>query len=308
MLFDEVLSVFEEMDRKNLLICDATFGGGGHTSGFLDRLPHSRVVAFDQDPSAAPRAEAVEASYGERFRFIPENFESIPEDEELGKGFDGALFDLGVSSFQLDEGNRGFSFREDAAVDMRMDPRVGISAAEFLETADESELVEAVRDFGVEKRWRTVVAAIIQARGTGALQTTHRLAQLIEDTLGRAPAYLKGRKTLRRHPATLTFQGIRIAVNRELEVMERAVPATFKLLKAGGRLAVISFHSLEDRFIKRIFRQFAGRPEHKNDSRPAEERQIQGKLLTTKAIQASDAELARNPRSRSARLRLIEKL
>lgn len=306
-LFEAVLSAFRPLRGRPALICDATFGGGGHTVGLLESLPDARVVGMDQDPAAVERGARVVARFGPRFRLIEGNFETLGMDSEIRGGLDGALFDLGVSSFQFDDGSRGFSFREDAPIDMRMDTRQGRTGAAFLETATEAELVQAIRDFGEEKRWRAVVAAIVAARGTGVLQTTGGLAGLIEKTLGVMPAYLKGRRTVRKHPATLTFQGIRIAVNREIEVMECAIPQAFELLKPGGILAVISFHSLEDRFVKRYFRQLAGRPEHRLDSRSAHERQIQGSLLTTKAIQPDDAELASNPRSRSARLRVIQK-
>ena len=202
----------------------------------------------------------------------------------------------------------GFSFREDAPLDMRMDTRVGRTAAEFLETAAESELIEAIRDLGEEKQWRKVMEATLRARGTGRLERTASYASLIEETIGGGPKFRKGKRVQKIHPATLTFQGVRIAVNRELSVMEKAIPEAFSLLKQGGVLAVISFHSLEDRYIKRTFRRLAGRPEHRMDSRLQEERPVLAKMLNTKAIQPTEEEIERNPRSRSARLRVLRKL
>ncbi|MGB0372593.1 MAG: 16S rRNA (cytosine(1402)-N(4))-methyltransferase RsmH [Opitutales bacterium] len=307
-LFDEVLEAFHPLADKSLLICDATFGGGGHTRGLLNTLPKANLVGLDQDPDAIVRADEVKREFGERFEFVSTNFEHIGEVDTLEAGVDGVLFDLGVSSFQFDDGARGFSFREDAPLDMRMDTRVGRSAAEFLEDADEAELVEAVRDFGEEKQWRKVVSAIQFARGSGQLERTQSFASLIQETIGTPPRYRKGQRVNKIHPATLTFQGVRIAVNREISVMEKAIPAAFEILKPGGILAVISFHSLEDRFIKRIFRRFAGRPEHRYDSRLQEERPVQAEMINTKAIQPSQEEIQSNPRSRSARLRVLKRL
>ena len=307
-LFEEVLDAFRFIANAPALICDATFGGGGHTRGLLRMLPSLKLVGLDQDPDAEVRADAVKAEYAERFEFVATNFEHIDTVESLQSGVDGVLFDLGVSSFQFDDGARGFSFREDAPLDMRMDTRVGQSAAEFLETADEAELVEAIRDFGEEKQWRKVVQATMQARGTEALSRTQAYADLISDAFGPRPQFRKGKRVNKIHPATLTFQGIRIAVNREISVMETAIPKAFDLLKPGGVLAVISFHSLEDRFIKRTFRRLAGRPEGRFDSRLQDERPVLAEMVKTKAIKPTEEEITANPRSRSARLRVLKKL
>lgn len=280
---------------------DATFGGGGHARALLDSAPGVELVALDCDPAAARRAAEFEADYGDRFRFYHKNFGDLAE---LGEGgFSGALFDFGLSSFQLDEGSRGFSFRADAEADMRLDPENARTAAGFLEEADEADLVRAIRDFGEERHWRRVVRAILEARGTGRLRRTGSLAELIAETVGRGPP---GRRTI--HPATRSFQGIRIAVNDELGAIERALPAAFDRLLPGGTLAAISFHSLEDRLVKRFCRRMAGRPEHGADSRPQAERTVAATLPVTRPQTPSPEELEANPRSRSARLRAVRKL
>jgi len=298
-LLEETLDVLRPRAGAKLL--DATFGGGGHSRALLESAEGVKVVALDRDPAALPRAEALRGEFGERFVFHSMNFGDLGELED--DGFDGAFFDFGLSSFQLDDGERGFSFRSDAPADMRMNPSAGTSAAEFLETADESSLVRAVRDYGEEKRWRRVVHTILQARGSGRLQRTQSLAGLIGEAVG-APR--PGRKSV--HPATRTFQGIRIEVNDELSAIERGLPAAFDRLLSGGVLAAISFHSLEDRIVKRFCRRMAGRPEHGRDSRPQEERVALAEMPFTRPRKPSDAEIRRNPRSRSARLRALRKL
>ena len=240
------------------------------------------------------------SGYAGRFRFIDGNFESL---ERAGSGFAGILMDFGVSSFQLDDAARGFSFRNDAPADMRLDPRRGISAAEFLETADERDLVKAVRDFGEEQAWKRVVRAIVDARGTGKLSRTASLAALVENAIPRKPG-----PPPRIHPATLTFQGVRIFVNDEIGVIGRALPKAFAALAPGGVLAVISFHSLEDRPVKRYFNEICGRPVDSDDSRNQDERTRFADPVTRKPVTPSDAECAANPRCRSAKLRGVKKI
>jgi 16S rRNA (cytosine1402-N4)-methyltransferase len=275
---------------------DCTFGGGGHSCALLESDPEARVTALDRDPAAGGRAREVEARFGGRFHFCDLPFSRLHKLTEAG--YAGALFDLGVSSFQLDEPGRGFSFRHAAPADMRLDPRAGRSAAEFLEEASHEELVAAVRDAGEEPRWRKVVSAILRARGSGQLARTDTLAELVAGAVGGPPGRFP-----RIHPATRTFQGLRITVNDELGELESALPQAVEKLAPGGVLAVISFHSLEDRIVKRFCNLLAGRPEHANDARPAQERVAHAELLTRRPLTPSEEEVAANPRSRSAKLR-----
>ncbi|HNX05020.1 MAG TPA: 16S rRNA (cytosine(1402)-N(4))-methyltransferase RsmH [Opitutales bacterium] len=282
------------------LALDCTFGGGGHSGEILRRFPSCRLTAIDTDPEAAPRAAALAAEFPGRVSFIDSNFGELAN-LPVGTGYGAVLFDLGVSSYHFDTAGRGFSFRADAPLDMRMNPREGQSAAEFLETASDYDLCKALRDYAEEPRWKAVARAIVAARGTGRLSRTLSFAELVAQAVG-------GRMPQRIHPATKTFQGVRIFVNREMESLESALPAAFEILAPKGVLAVISFHSLEDRIVKRFFRRMAGLPETREDNTPQQSRVRRAELLENKPVTASTDEEAGNPRARSAKLRALCKL
>jgi len=293
-LLEECIALLAPQPGRSFL--DATFGGGGHSRALLER--GATVLALDCDPQAEARAALCAGQFPQTFSFRRKNFAEL---ECLATdAFDGILFDFGVSSYQLDTPERGFSFREDAPLDLRLDPSCGQSASEFLEKADREALVRALRDYGEEPRWRRLCDAILGARGSGQLATTSGFAALIESTLGNNPRS-------RLHPATKAFQGVRIAINDELGAIRQGLPAAFDKLKTGGVLVAISFHSLEDRIVKRLFKQLAGRPEHGGDSRPQDERVQRAELLTRKPVSPQSDEIFRNPRSRSARLRAVRK-
>ncbi len=295
-LSEETLAFLEP--ENGGLYLDCTFGGGGHSRMILEAAD-CVVVALDQDPAAEARAVSLVEEFGERFRFHRMNFANLDKLEE--GPFDGILFDFGVSSFQLDQRDRGFSFRGEAPLDMRMNPESGQSAADWLANASRRELQVALRDYGEEKNWRRIADAIVEARALSPLLTTKDLSDLI---LSCTPA--RQRYVSKIHPATKSFQGIRIAVNNEIEVIELGLPAAFERLKPNGRLCVISFHSLEDRIAKVLFRRWAGRPEP-GDNRPQDMREVKAELLTRRPAMASDKEIAVNARSRSAKLRALRK-
>lgn len=297
-LWQEVLELLAPSAGARYLDC--TFGGGGHTQKLLEASSDVVVVAIDRDPAAKERAEGLVKTFGVPFKFYDISFGDLDKIEE--KDFSGILFDLGVSSFQLEAGDRGFSFQVEGKLDMRMDPRKGMPASEFLEKASYKELVEAIRNYGEERVWKRIVNAIMGARGTGVLESSTQFAELVRNAVGRQSI-----KRGRIDAATKTFQGIRIAVNGELKEIERALPVAFEKLTLGGLLIVISFHSLEDRFVKRFFRRMAGEPEHRGDSLPKDLRKRYGKLVTRRPIKPSEEEIAINSRSRSARLRAIRK-
>jgi 16S rRNA (cytosine1402-N4)-methyltransferase len=283
---------------------DGTYGRGGHSAAILAELgPEGRLLALDKDPDAVADAKQ---RFQDDFRFAIrhagfEDMRGIVDEHFDGRAVLGVLLDLGVSSPQLDCAERGFSFKSDGPLDMRMNPEAGRPAAEWIRDVTEADLASTLRRFGEEPRARRIARAIVAARADGPIETTRQLAEIVERA---APRDRKSRM----HPATRVFQAIRIAVNDELAALERGLAAAIDVLAEGGRLVVISFHSLEDRIVKRfIARESRGDPAYAGlpSMPPAARPRIRpvGRLVRPEA-----AELEANPRSRSARLRIAEKL
>ncbi|MBE7219475.1 MAG: 16S rRNA (cytosine(1402)-N(4))-methyltransferase RsmH [Caulobacteraceae bacterium] len=278
-------------------IVDCTFGAGGYTRALLDA--GARVIAFDRDPFAARFAAPLRERYGARFALVSRPFGELEAglDDEGVAQVDGVVFDLGVSSMQLDQAERGFSFMRDGPLDMRM-AAAGPTAADLVNTAEEEEIARVIWTYGEERKSRRIASAIGRRRAEQPFNRTLDLAEVVERALG-------GRRGAPTHPATRTFQALRIAVNDELGELERALPAAERRLAAQGRLVVVSFHSLEDRVAKAFLAERAGRT-------PAGSRHLPPtaagpapsfELLRTGALAASEAESAANPRARSAKLR-----
>jgi 16S rRNA (cytosine1402-N4)-methyltransferase len=280
---------------------DATFGRGGHSRAILDELgPTGRLIALDRDPEAVAAGGLWQDA---RFRLVHAPFSHMAE--VLGAsgvaGVDGVLLDLGVSSPQLDDPRRGFSFRFDAPLDMRMDTSSGFTVAQWLEQAEVREIERVIREYGEERFAHAIAKAVVARRQGQPVATTAQLAALVAQVVRtREPG---------QHPATRTFQALRIFVNQELEELSLVLPQALEALNPGGRLAVISFHSLEDRIVKRFMRQCA-QPDTMPKRLPLLERQLPAPRLKliARPIRASGAEVADNPRARSAVLRVGEKI
>jgi 16S rRNA (cytosine1402-N4)-methyltransferase len=285
--------------RENGRYLDGTFGRGGHARAILARLSDDgRLFLMDRDPTAIAVAEAGLGS-DPRVALRHDNFATMGDWSALEGGLDGILLDLGVSSPQLDDASRGFSFMADAPLDMRMDTTRGISAADFLADADEADIAHVLWTFGEERFSRRIAKTIVERRATAPILRTGDLATLVAGCVGR--------REPGKNPATRTFQALRIRVNAELDSVERGLDAALELLKVGGRLAVISFHSLEDRTVKQFIRSHEGRVQGSRRGPPVEAKTARLKPVG-KAIFPSDAEVSANPRSRSAVLRIAEKL
>jgi 16S rRNA (cytosine1402-N4)-methyltransferase len=281
---------------------DGTFGRGGHSRAILGQLgDNGRLIAIDRDPQAIASAPA-SLTGDPRFELIRgrcARLETFIDQRGLVGQIDGILFDLGVSSPQLEEAGRGFSFMRDGPLDMRMDPDSGMSASDWLATVDEKQLKQVLSKYGEERNAGRIARAILQARQDGPLTSTAQLARIVEEVSPR-----HGQKI---HPATKTFQAIRIAVNGELEELEAALEQSVRVMRKGGRLCVISFHSLEDRIVKRFMRDESREPEQYRGMPDIPEAFRPKLRLVGKRIGATDEEVALNRRARSAHLRIAER-
>lgn len=284
--------------RPGGVYVDGTLGAGGHTEAILRQsAPSGRVIGIDRDPEALSIARARLAEFGNRLHLVHATFDQMEEIlRALGcTNVDGVLLDLGVCSYQLDRPERGFSFRYDGPLDMRMDPTQGLTAAEVVNSLPEHALVKVLREWGEERYAGRIAKAIVRKRAKTPIQTTRQLAEVVAEAV--PPSYRYGRI----HPATRTFQALRILVNQELTLLEKGLCTAVRALAPGGRIAVISYHSLEDRLTKRVFRGFSGQGA-----------ELQGcpailRVLTRRPVVPDEAEVAQNPRARSAKLRAGEK-
>ncbi|HEX8843617.1 MAG TPA: 16S rRNA (cytosine(1402)-N(4))-methyltransferase RsmH [Pyrinomonadaceae bacterium] len=292
-------------ERGGLFI-DGTLGPGGHTEAMLEASPDTRVIGFDRDLEAIEMASKRLARFGSRFRAVHANFRSLARvvEEAREREVQGVLVDLGVSSLQLDAGRRGFSFRHDAPLDMRMNAEGDEeTAAELLARLPEEEIARIIFEYGEERRSRRIARWIVERRDAGKpVETTKELAELVARAVG-------ARRSDRVHPATRTFQALRIAVNNELDGLAEFVEEAVDLLQPDGRFAAISFHSLEDRIVKQTLRRLSGRCEcpPRAPACSCGARRV-AEILTRRPVVPDEAEVAENPRARSAKLRACRKL
>lgn len=280
---------------------DGTFGAGGYSRALLEREPKATLLALDRDPSAIAGGAGLVAAMGGRLTLAEARFGALAEEAERFKmaPLDGVVLDIGVSSMQLDQAQRGFSFRFDGPLDMRM-AASGQSAAELVNEADEGVLANIIYHYGEERRSRAVARAIVEARRKAPITTTKQLADLVAGIVRGEPGGA--------HPATRTFQALRIAVNDELCELVRALHGAEAVLAAGGRLSVVTFHSLEDRIVKQFFAERSGRAPGGSRHAPATAApQATFKLVTKGPVAPSEAEMRANPRARSAKLRAAER-
>ena len=302
-LRDEAVRILEAPSGG--LFVDATLGLGGHTEAILEASTDSRVIGIDQDIEAIAIASKRLKRFGRRVKIVQANFAEVGATVASAKMGEpnGIVADLGVSSLQFDSGTRGFSFRFDAPLDMRMDATGGETAAEMLARISEFEIADLIYRYGEERRSRRIARRIVEKRESGdPVKTTFELADLVR----RAVPHSQKDKI---HPATRTFQALRIAVNHELDVLERFIPDAVDVLKIGGVLAIITFHSLEDRIVKHAFQRLAGKcicPPRMPVCNCGAVKRVD--ILTRKPILPDAAEIERNPRSRSAKLRACRKL
>jgi 16S rRNA (cytosine1402-N4)-methyltransferase len=292
------------LERPGAVLVDATLGLGGHAEALLRRCPQTRLVGLDRDPEALELARERLAAFGARAEAVQALYDQLPAvlAERALEHVQGVLLDLGVSSLQLDRAARGFAYAHDAPLDMRMDPASGMTAADVLNTYSAPDLARVLREYGEERFARQIAAAVVRERQRTPFTTSARLVQLLRQVIP-APARRSGG-----HPAKRTFQALRIEVNAELAILERALPAAVGALDVGGRIVVVSYHSLEDRLVKKNLTAHArssappGLPVELPEHRP------QLRLLTRGAERPTAAETAANPRAASARLRAAERV
>ncbi|MFE6776121.1 16S rRNA (cytosine(1402)-N(4))-methyltransferase RsmH [Streptomyces sp. NPDC057702] len=286
------------------VVVDCTLGLGGHSEALLAAFPAARLVALDRDPAALRLSAERLAPYGERATLVHAVYDELPEVlDRLGiRRVQGVLFDLGVSSMQLDEADRGFAYAQDAPLDMRMDQSTGISAAEVLNTYPPGDLVRVLRTYGEEKFARKIVDAIVREREKEPFGHSARLVELIRDALPQAAKRTGG------NPAKRTFQALRIEVNGELRSVERAIPAAVSRLTVGGRIAVLAYHSLEDRLVKQVFAAGAANTAPPGLPVVPERYQPRLRLLTRGAELPTEEEVAENRRAAPARLRGAQRI
>jgi 16S rRNA (cytosine1402-N4)-methyltransferase len=304
-LLARVLELFAPaLADRPATVVDATVGLGGHSDALLSAHPRLRLIALDRDPLALSRSRERLARHGDRVHFAHAVYDQLPQVlAELGLStVDGMLFDLGVSSMQLDVEDRGFAYARDAPLDMRMDPTTGPTAADVLNTYPAGELTRILRDYGEERFAQRIAKAIVAERAREPFTRSERLVRLLYEAVPAASRRTGG------HPAKRTFQALRIEVNGELEVLRRAIPAALRALSVGGRIVVESYQSLEDRIVKQAFAELA-----KSRTPPGLPVELPGhgpelKLLTRGAEKAAEAEIEHNPRAASVRLRAAERI
>ena len=286
------------------IVIDATLGLGGHTRALLEKFPHLRVIGFDRDLSAIAIAQVNLAQFGDRIQIIHCVYDEISQvlDEHGIAGVDGILFDLGVSSMQLDLAERGFAYSQEAPLDMRMDQSIGISAFDVLMEYSKGELIRVIRNYGEEKFAKNIAENIIKARATDSLHTTKELAELVKNSIPAAARRTGG------NPAKRTFQALRIEVNHELDVLERAIPAALASLHVGGRIVVMAYQSLEDKIVKSFFTKVteSGTPRGLPVELPNSAAKF--KFVIRGSESATENEVEANPRASSMRLRAIERV
>lgn len=291
-------------EGRQAVVVDCTLGMGGHSEALLQRYENLHLVGLDRDEQALALASARLEPYSSRTDLVHAVYDEIAHVvEDLGfDGVDGVLFDLGVSSLQLDERERGFAYSYDAPLDMRMDTSVGPTAEDLINELERDELLRIIRQWGEEKFAGRIASAIVQQREQQRISTTAQLVEVIRSVVPAAAARNSG------HPAKRTFQALRIAVNEELDVLERAIPASMSVLNTGGRVVVMSYHSLEDKITKRFF--VRGSTSSAPPGFPVEldEHKAEFKVLTKGTEKPSEKEIAENSRAASARLRAVERI